>query len=184
MSTERRISRGATVRENEILSRPTRPLQIDRRKNAAALLEKMQGISFQGRNLATAYQVWKRMLGDRTMIMMGMSGAMVPAGMRRVVVYLIRNRLIDCLVSMEGHKYAIQVITDAAHWGGLSGCTFEEAQSWGKIAPDASMATGHCDSTVAMPILVTALSENAGLIRKRKKPAFEMGRELKFKFPR
>jgi deoxyhypusine synthase len=86
--------------------------------------------------------------------------------------------------STEGHKYAVQVITDAAHWGGLSGCTFEEAQSWGKIAPDAGMATVHCDSTIAMPILVTALSENAGLIRKRKKPVFEMGRELKFKYPR
>jgi hypothetical protein len=40
------------MRKHEILSRPTRPLTIDRRKNAAALLEKMQGISFQGRNLA------------------------------------------------------------------------------------------------------------------------------------
>ena len=345
------------MRKHEILSRPTRPLMIDRRKNVADLLEKMQGISFQGRNLATAYQVWRRMLRDRTMIMMGMAGAMVPAGMRRLVVYLIKNRLIDCLVSTganffhdlhetlgrshfqcsphiddvalqknlidrmydtladeeefreedafvgrfaatldqsrpyttreflyllgkeisqraaedgiltaayqariplycpavgdssigigiaenrylkknrltfdvigdvletarlagespssgvvyfgggtpknfiqqsevtatfirqthSGHKYAIQVITDAPHWGGLSGCTFEEAQSWGKIAHDASMATVHCDSTIAMPILVTALSENTALIRKRKKPVFQMGPELKFTFPR
>jgi deoxyhypusine synthase len=84
----------------------------------------------------------------------------------------------------SGHKYAIQVITDAAHWGGLSGCTFEEAQSWGKIAHDASLATVHCDSTIAMPILVTGLSENTALIRKRKKPVFQMGPELKFTFPR
>ena len=84
----------------------------------------------------------------------------------------------------SGHKYALQVVTDAPHWGGLSGCTFEEAQSWGKIAHDASMVTVHCDSTIAMPILVTALSEDAALIRNRKKPLFEMGRELKFKFPR
>jgi len=87
------------MRKHEILSRPTRPLQIDRRKNVASVLEKMQGISFQGRNLAMAYKVWKQMLGDRTLIMMGMSGAMVPAGMRRLVVYMIKNRLIDCLVS-------------------------------------------------------------------------------------
>jgi deoxyhypusine synthase len=59
----------------------------------------MQGISFQGRNLATAYHVWKKMLQDRVMIMMGVAGAMVPAGMRRLIVYLIKNRLIDCLVS-------------------------------------------------------------------------------------
>jgi deoxyhypusine synthase len=49
--------------------------------------------------LATAYQIWKKMLGDRVMIMMGMSGAMVPAGMRQLVVYMLKNRLIDCLVS-------------------------------------------------------------------------------------
>jgi deoxyhypusine synthase len=85
--------------------------------------------------------------------------------------------------SHNGHKYAVQIITDAAHWGGLSGCTFEESQSWGKIAHDASMVDVHCDSTIALPMLVTALSENMGLIRKRKKPAFEMGRELKFTFP-
>jgi len=345
------------MRKNEILSTPTRPLAVDKRKNVGALLEKMQGISFQGRNLANAYHVWQRMLQDRVMIMMGMSGAMVPAGMRRLVVYLIKNRLIDCLVSTganffhdihetlgrlhfqcsldvddvalqehlidrmydtladeeefreedafvgrfaagldqsrpyttreflnllgkevskrakedgivtaaykaciplycpaigdssigigiaenrhlgknrftfdvvgdvletarlagespgsavvyfgggtpknfvqqsevtatfmrhahSGHKYALQVITDAPHWGGLSGCTFEEAQSWGKIAHDASMVTVHCDSTIAMPMLVTALSENSALIRRRKKPIFKMGRTLSFSFPK
>jgi deoxyhypusine synthase len=345
------------MHKHELLARPTRPLAIDNRKSTAALLEKMQGISFQGRNLATAYQVWKKMLGDRVMIMMGMAGAMVPAGMRRLVVYLIKNRLIDCLASTganffhdmheslgrrhfqcspnvddvalqknlidrmydtladeeefreldemvgrfaatldqsrpyttreflyllgkeisrrakedgivtaaykagiplycpavadssigigiaenrhlgknqfnfdvigdvletahlaadspttgviyfgggtpknflqqsevtatfirkstEGHKYALQVVTDAPHWGGLSGCTLEEAQSWGKIAHDASMVTVHCDSTIAMPLLVTALSENPALIRKRKKPVFAMERELKFTFPK
>ncbi|HET7102387.1 MAG TPA: deoxyhypusine synthase family protein, partial [Terriglobia bacterium] len=84
----------------------------------------------------------------------------------------------------NGHKYAVQVVTDAPQWGGLSGCTFEEAQSWGKIAPDASMVTCNCDSTIAMPILVTAMSEERELIKKRKKPVFEMGRELKFTFPK
>ena len=46
------------------------------------------------------------------------------------------------------------------------------------------MVDVHCDSTIALPMLVTALSENMGLIRKRKKPTFQMGRELKFTFPK
>ena len=87
------------MRKNQILSKPTRPLAIDGRKNVSALLEKMEGISFQGRNLGTAHHIWRRMLQDRVMIMMGLSGAMIPGGMRRLVVYLIKNRLIDCLVS-------------------------------------------------------------------------------------
>ena len=82
---------------------------------------------------------------------------------------------------VTGHKYALQVVTDSLHWGGLSGCTFEEAQSWGKISKDASMVTCHCDSTIAMPILVSALLEQKKLIRNRKRPKFEMGRELKIK---
>jgi deoxyhypusine synthase len=345
------------MRKNQILSKPTRPLAIDGRKNVAAMLEKMEGISFQGRNLGIAYQIWRKMLQDRVTIMMGLSGAMIPGGMRRLVVYMIKNRLIDCLVSTganffhdmhesigrlhfqcsptiddvdlqknlidrmydtlvdeeefreedanigrfaasldqsrpyttreflyligkeiskkskedgivtaaykagiplycpaigdssigigiaenrflgknnftfdiigdvletarlaaespasgviyfgggtpknfvqqsevtatfmrdahNGHKYAMQVVTDAPHWGGLSGCTFEEAQSWGKIAHDASMVTVNCDSTIAMPVLVSALAEDKKIIRNRKKPVFEMGRELRFKFPK
>ena len=31
------------------------------------------------------------------------------------------------------HKYAIQITTDSPQWGGLRGCTLEEAISWGKI---------------------------------------------------
>jgi deoxyhypusine synthase len=351
------MAKNKAAGKRDLLSMPTRPLAIDDKKNVGALLDKMQGISFQGRTLAIAHQIWKRMLGDRVMIMMGMSGAMVPAGMRRLVVYMIENRLIDCLVTTganlfhdihetlgrkhfqcapeiddvllqknlidrmydtladeeqfreademigdfaasldqsrpyttreflnllgkhlatgakqdgivtaaakadvplycpaigdssigigiaenrhlgknrftfdvvgdvletahlaadspstgviyfgggtpknfvnqtevtatfiraahSGHKYALQIVTDAAHWGGLSGCTFAESQSWGKIAHDASFIDCHCDSTIAMPMLVTALSENKALIRRRKKPLFKMGRELEFKFPR
>jgi deoxyhypusine synthase len=79
---------------------------------------------------------------------------------------------------VTGHKYAVQCVTDAPHWGGLSGCTFEEAQSWGKIAKDASMVTCHSDSTIAMPILVSALLEHGELIARRHRPSFKMGREL------
>src|SRR3989442_2489587 len=90
------------MRKHEILTRPTRPLTIDGRKNVASLLEKMQGISFQGRNLATAYHVWKKMLQDRVMIMMGVAGAMVPAGIGRPIGYLIKKRVIYFLVSTRG----------------------------------------------------------------------------------
>ena len=339
----------------DLLSVPTRPVKIDENKSVRGLLEKMEGISFQGRNLGRAHQVWRAMLSEPVMIMMGLAGAMIPGGMRELVVYMIRNRLIDCVVATGanffhdiheslgryhyqsspeaddvllrdnmvdrmydtlldeeefreqdswighyaetldasrayttreflnllgkeaakiskvdgivtaaakaglplfcpaigdssigigiaenrnlgknrlifdvigdvvetcylaggspvsgviyfgggtpknfiqqsevtatfeheakgGHKYALQIITDSPHWGGLSGCTFEEAQSWGKIQDGGQMVTVHCDTTIAMPMLVTALSEDEELIRNRKKPTFEMGRELKFRF--
>ncbi len=335
--------------KEEILSHPTLPFPIDEQKSASVILEKMAGTAFQGRELGRAFQVWKQMLADpECTILMGLSGAMVPAGMRRLVVYMIENRLIDVLASTganffhdihetkgfyhyqgsadmddeelgdhmvdrmydvladevrfrehdlwigsfasrldqsrpyttreflyllgkeilkdskepgivataakakvplfcpaigdssigigvaesrhrgenrlmfdimgdvleitnvvadsratgviyfgggtpknyvqqteviailmnkdkTGHRYGVQVVTDAPHWGGLSGCTFEESQSWGKLAKGAEMVNCHCDSTIAMPLLVTALSEQTELLRQRKPPRFDMG---------
>jgi deoxyhypusine synthase len=57
------------------------------------------------------------------------------------------------------HKYAIQITTDSAQWGGLSGCTFDEAISWGKTSNDGVNVQCHCDATIALPIIVHALAE-------------------------
>jgi len=57
------------------------------------------------------------------------------------------------------HEYAIQITADSPQWGGLSGCTLEEAISWGKIATDAKKATLYADITLALPIVAHALNE-------------------------
>jgi deoxyhypusine synthase len=331
-----------------------RPFSVGSPMTAAQLLEAMGGTSFQARNVAQAAQIWKRMLADDCVIMFGLAGALVPGGMRKVIVYLIENRLIDVLVStganlfhdvyetlgkphyqgsaqsddhelgrrrinrfydvlapesdfsaaeefvtqlsytldrnhpystreyfrtvgealipvaqeegiltaaakhdvpvyspalgdsvhglaiafgrarssetgpkvqpvlfdiigdvletahiaatapatgviyvgggtpknfiqqaevggyifqreLAGHKYAIQITMDQPQWGGLSGCTFEEAQSWRKIAPDATMVTVNVEATVALPIIVSALAEaSAGVIKARRPPKISL----------
>ena len=60
------------------------------------------------------------------------------------------------------HDYAIQITTDSPQWGGLSGCTFEEAISWGKISTKAKRAVCYCDATIALPILSHGLLERLG----------------------
>ena len=65
------------------------------------------------------------------------------------------------------HEYAIQVTADSPQWGGLSGCTLEEAVSWGKIASDAKKATLYADITLALPIVAHALNEK---VEKRSYP--------------
>jgi deoxyhypusine synthase len=321
-----------------------RPFSISNQLSAAQIVERMAGTAFQARYLAQAVQVWDRMLHDEVTIFFGLAGAMVPAGMRSVIVYLIENRLIDCLVStganlfhdvyetlgkphwqgsaetddvelgrrrvnrfydvlapetdfsaaeefvvnfslsletgrpyttreyfyllgralapvaeeegiltaaakhgvvvyspalgdsvhglaiaagrvragqrvlfdiigdvletahiavsaqgtgviylgggtpknfiqqaevasyiysrdLPGHKYAIQITMDQPQWGGLSGCTFEEAQSWRKIAPDANTVTLNVEATVALPLIVSALAEaSAEAIKARRRP--------------
>ena len=60
------------------------------------------------------------------------------------------------------HKYAVQITTDSPQWGGLSGCTFDEAVSWGKEKPkgeDGGYAQCYIDATIALPILSQTLAE-------------------------
>ncbi|MFQ6020182.1 MAG: deoxyhypusine synthase family protein, partial [Dehalococcoidia bacterium] len=73
-----------------------------------------------------------------------------------------------------GHSYGIQITMDAPQWGGLSGCTFEEAQSWRKVAPGARFVTVNVEATVALPLIVNALAESlAKRKRRRKLPALD-----------
>ena len=339
------------------LTKQTQPLPIDRDRSVPGLLEKMEGISFQGRNLAVAHQIWLQMLQENAVIMMGLSGALVPAGMRRLVAYLLKNRYIDVLVSnganlfhdlhetlgrhhyqgsptlddaqlqelsvdriydtlaseeefreanewigsfttqldntyphstreflhllgrelseiatedgiltsafksrvpifcpaiadsafgvsigisriekknlfqfdviqdvvdmaqivskarstgviyfgggsaktfiqqseaaagmlhatVRGHKYAIQVVTDTPHYGSYSGADFDQAQTFGRLARNAHAVSVHCDATIAMPMLVTALSQTASkAIRTRKRIQFTFSRDLTINMP-
>ena len=60
-------------------------------------------------------------------------------------------------IVLEGHTYGVQITTDDPKWGGLSGCTFQESQSWGKYVNGASLATVYADATIALPILFQGL---------------------------
>jgi deoxyhypusine synthase len=57
------------------------------------------------------------------------------------------------------HRYAIQITTDSPQWGGLSGCTLEEAVSWGKIRSEEGRVVCYCDATIALPLITHALNE-------------------------
>ena len=310
----------------KFLEHPTRPLEIRPGMSCSDLLEGLEGCSFQGRRLAQAARIWTEALDEDISVWLGLAGAMVPAGMRKVIVGLMEGGLVDIIVStganlyhdffetvgeyhyigsphvddcdlreakidriydtfadedmffetdrritkwavetlenrpyttreflkllgeeagrhskgeqgilstaarldipvycpapgdssigialsempekvifdvigdveetaqlalkkqsmviyvgggtpknfiqqtevtnivhnrpVQGHRYAIQFVVDAPQWGGLSGCTFEEAVSWGKIAVDARSVSVLCDATIALPIVAAAV---------------------------
>jgi deoxyhypusine synthase len=85
-------------RATKYLTAPIRPVQVDRDRSVAGLLEKMEGAGFGARQLAEAHRIWLDMLGDNTTIFVASSGALIPAGMRRLLAYVIKNRFIDVLV--------------------------------------------------------------------------------------
>ena len=79
--------------------------------------------------------------------------------------------------AVGGHRYALQIVTDVPHFGGASGSTLEEAQSWGKLATDAAQVTVHADATIALPILATAMARSSSaLAAKRSRPNIDPGR--------
>ncbi len=73
-----------------------------------------------------------------------------------------------------GHSYGIQITMDQPQWGGLSGCTFDEAVSWRKIDPNAQSITLYAEATIALPLIVSALAESAkDAIESRKRPELD-----------
>ncbi len=68
--------------KSRILSTPTRPFDPVGATSASEILTRMQGTAFQGKQLGLAYEVWKRMLGDRCTIMMGITLALKTGGWR------------------------------------------------------------------------------------------------------
>src|SRR5438093_1565115 len=334
-------------KKSRFLQTPIEPFAVQPGLTAEQVLARMERISFQGRNLATAHRIWQKMLKDDATIFLGMAGALSAGGLRLVVAHLILHRYVDCLVStganlyhdlhetrgqhhyvgsphaddaalaeeridrvydtyaseeefisndnwiadfaatlaarpyttreflhllgghlwkttnrdgiltaafranvpifcpaiadssigmglsqarqktpgtghidiigdivesanlvirrprtasvvlgggtpknfinqasvqaefysdeVGGHRYALQIVTDVPHFGGASGSSLEEAQSWGKLATDAARVSVQADATVALPLLATALAKSASTFAaKRKKPVFTL----------
>ena len=336
-----------TSRKSRLLKVPIEPFTVEPGLPAEEILRRMERISFQGRNLARAHQVWRKMLAGDLLIFLGAAGALSAGGLRLVLAHLIAQRYVDCLVStganlyhdlhetrgrqhflgsprsddralqaehidrvydtlvdedefidndnwiaafaatlearpytsreflhllgghlwretgrdgiltaayranlpvfcpaiadssigmglsqardlrpdcgqidvigdiaesaglvvrrrhtasvvlgggtpknfinqasvqadylgsgVTGHRYALQIITDVPHFGGASGSTLDEAQSWGKLSADADYVTVHADATLALPLLATALAGSAhDLLAARKPVRFEL----------
>jgi deoxyhypusine synthase len=92
-------------KKSPFLQTPIEPFTVERGLKAEELVERMERISFQGRNLATAHRIWLKMLEDDVTIFLGMAGALSAGGLRLVVAHLIADRYVDCLVSTGANLY-------------------------------------------------------------------------------
>jgi deoxyhypusine synthase len=74
-----------------------------------------------------------------------------------------KNYVLQTMLTIpDAYDYAVQLTSDPAHTGGLSGATLEEARSWGKLEPSARNATVVGDATITLPLLVAAAREWIG----------------------
>ena len=92
-------------KKSRFLQTPIEPFAVEAGLTADQILARMERISFQGRNLATAHRIWQKMLQDDVTIFLGMAGALSAGGLRLVVAHLIANRYVDCLVSTGANLY-------------------------------------------------------------------------------
>jgi deoxyhypusine synthase len=94
-----------TKKTSRFLQTPIEPFVVEAGLTADQIVARMERISFQGRNLATAHRVWQKMLEDDVTIFLGMAGALSAGGLRLIVAHLIQHRYIDCLVSTGANLY-------------------------------------------------------------------------------
>ena len=91
--------------KKSFLGTPVEPFEVADDLSVDELLRRMEAISFQGRNLATATRVWERMLKDEVFIFLGVAGALSAGGLRLTVAHLVEIRAVDCLVSTGANLY-------------------------------------------------------------------------------
>ena len=80
------------TKKSRFLQTPIEPFKVEGGLTADQVLARMERISFQGRNLATAHRIWQKMLQDDVTIFMGMAGALSSCGLRLNVAHLILHR--------------------------------------------------------------------------------------------
>ena len=83
---------------------------------------------------------------------------------------ILGKRLPQMSRPLRRYKYAVRICPEPDHWGGLSGCDYSESVSWGKIVPRSEggrWAEVKADATIAWPLVVKAVMERVGELRKR-----------------
>ncbi|MCA9314147.1 MAG: deoxyhypusine synthase family protein [Planctomycetes bacterium] len=82
---------------------------------------------------------------------------------QQVAPYLeITNHRLGTDLPLRQFGYGIRLCPEPVHWGGLSGCTYEEGVSWGKFVHPrhgGRYSEVLADATVTWPLLIKAVQE-------------------------
>ncbi len=87
------------LNKQQLLSQKIQHVDI-KQHNVVPMVEAMQHMAFSARDLARAAEIYDRMVRDQDCgIILCLAGSLVSAGLKQVFVDLVRNRLVDCIVS-------------------------------------------------------------------------------------
>src|ERR1700678_3654151 len=83
----------------ELLTSPIRHIDI-KQHNVVPLVDAMQSMAYSSRDLARAASIYERMLRDQECgVILCLAGSLISAGLKQIFVDLIRNNMVDALVS-------------------------------------------------------------------------------------
>ncbi|HEV3417951.1 MAG TPA: deoxyhypusine synthase family protein [Pirellulales bacterium] len=85
--------------KQQLLSQPIQHIDITRH-DVVALVEAMQAMAYTARDLHRAADIYDRMLrDDECGIILCLAGSLISAGLKKIFVDMIRNRMVDAIVS-------------------------------------------------------------------------------------
>ena len=85
--------------KKELLNRPIRHIDI-KQHNVVELVDAMSHMAYTSRDLARAADIYERMLRDQDCgVILCLAGSLISAGLKQVFIDLIRNNMIDAVVS-------------------------------------------------------------------------------------
>ncbi|MFW9827028.1 MAG: deoxyhypusine synthase family protein [Candidatus Thorarchaeota archaeon] len=86
--------------KEDYLIKKVQPFDVKKIKNVEQILTSLKECGFQGRNLGLALDILEKMMTNKDCLtVLTLSGALVPAGMGKIITELIEYKLIDVLIS-------------------------------------------------------------------------------------
>jgi deoxyhypusine synthase len=85
--------------KKELLQQPIQHIDI-KQHNVVPLVDAMQHMAYSSRDLARAASIYERMLRDQDCgVILCLAGSLISAGLKQIFVDLIRNNMVDAIVS-------------------------------------------------------------------------------------
>ena len=85
--------------KKDLLKRKVEHIDI-KKFNSIPLIESYEDMAFQSRNLARSCEIYDRMIKDKDCsIILCLAGSLVSAGLKKVIIDLINNNMVDAIVS-------------------------------------------------------------------------------------
>src|SRR5579871_2994983 len=85
--------------KKELLQRPIQHIDI-KQHNVVALVDSMKNMAFSSRDTGRAADIYEMMLRDKDCgVILCLAGSLISAGLKKVFVDMIRNNMVDAVVS-------------------------------------------------------------------------------------